>query len=72
MNWDTRFKIVKGICQGIYFLHKLPEPIIHLDIKPQNILLDNNMVPKISDFGLSRLFGEDKTRMNTQNVVGSM
>jgi serine/threonine protein kinase len=69
MDWDTRFKIIKGICQGLRFLHRIP--IIHMDLKPENILLDDNMVPKIADFGLSRLFGQEQTRMNTQNVVGS-
>ncbi|TVU25874.1 hypothetical protein EJB05_28389 [Eragrostis curvula] len=69
MNWETRFKIIKGICQGLCFLHKIP--IVHMDLKPENILLDDNMVPKIADFGLSRLFGQDQTRQRTQNVVGS-
>uniref|UniRef100_A0A0D3HJT3 Protein kinase domain-containing protein n=1 Tax=Oryza barthii TaxID=65489 RepID=A0A0D3HJT3_9ORYZ len=58
-----------GVCEGLHFLHKGSErPIIHLDIKPSNILLDDNMVPKIADFGLSRLLGEEQTRVCTQNV----
>ncbi|KAI4997729.1 hypothetical protein ZWY2020_053071 [Hordeum vulgare] len=69
MAWDTRFKIIKGICDGLLFLQRIP--IIHMDLKPQNILLDDNMTPKIADFGLSRLFGQEQTRANTQNVVGS-
>ncbi|XP_048569856.1 cysteine-rich receptor-like protein kinase 36 [Triticum urartu] len=69
MAWDTRFKIIKGICNGLLFLHRIP--IIHMDLKPENILLDDNMNPKIADFGLSRLFGQEQTRANTQNVVGS-
>ncbi|RCV37776.1 hypothetical protein SETIT_8G089300v2 [Setaria italica] len=71
-DWKTCFKIIKGICQGLHFLHKeMDRPIIHLDLQPANILLDDNMVPKISDFGLSRLFGEEQTRINTINVVGA-
>ncbi|XP_037424389.1 cysteine-rich receptor-like protein kinase 40 [Triticum dicoccoides] len=69
MAWDVCFKIIKGICDGLHFLHSIP--LIHMDLKPQNILLDDNMTPKISDFGLSRLFGKEQTRANTQNVVGS-
>jgi len=73
MDWDTRFKIVKGICKGLHFLHKeMDQPVVHMDLKPENILLDDNMVPKIADFGLSRLFGQEQTRMHTQNVVGSL
>lgn len=71
INWDTRFKIIKGICKGLHFLHKLDIPIIHMDLKPENILLDDNMVPKIADFALSRVFGEEQTRLCTQRVVGS-
>jgi serine/threonine protein kinase len=73
IDWDTRFKIVKGICKGLHFLHKeMDGPVVHMDLKPENILLDDNMVPKIADFGLSRLFGQEQTRMHTQNVVGSL
>jgi serine/threonine protein kinase len=46
-------------------------PIYHLDLKPANILLDNNMVPKIADFGLSRFITEEKT-MITKNLVGTL
>uniref|UniRef100_A0ACD6A678 Uncharacterized protein n=1 Tax=Avena sativa TaxID=4498 RepID=A0ACD6A678_AVESA len=70
-DWDTRFKIIKGICQGIHFLHTLDIPIIHMDLKPESILLDANMVPKIADFALSRVFGQEQTRICTQTVVGS-
>ncbi|XP_051198533.1 cysteine-rich receptor-like protein kinase 6 [Lolium perenne] len=69
MNWDTRFNIIKGICEGIHFIHSIS--VVHMDLKPQNILLDDNLEPKIADFGLSRFFGQEKTRMNTQTVVGS-
>ena len=71
IDWDIRFKLVKGICQGLLFLHKLKVPIIHMDLKPENILMDDNMVPKIADFGLARLFGEKATHIITQNVMGS-
>lgn len=69
LEWETCFKIIKGICQGLRFLHSMP--IVHMDLQPANILLDNNMVPKIADFGLSRFFGQEQTRMITQNVVGA-
>uniref|UniRef100_A0ACD6AES3 Uncharacterized protein n=1 Tax=Avena sativa TaxID=4498 RepID=A0ACD6AES3_AVESA len=71
IDWDTRFKIIKGICKGLHYLHKLDIPIIHMDLKPENILLDANMVPKIADFALSRVFGQEQTRLCTQTVVGS-
>ncbi|CAL4906089.1 unnamed protein product [Urochloa decumbens] len=72
LDWATRFKIIKGICQGLHFLHKgMDKPMLHMDLKPDNILLDENMAPKIADFGLSRLFGTEQTRMHTLNVVGA-
>jgi len=70
LNWSISFKIIQGICQGLQFLHELQRPIIHMDLKPGNILLDDNLMPKIADFGLSRLFGEEQTRTLTLNVVG--
>jgi len=72
LNWLTRFKIIKGICQGIKYLREgLKSPVMHLDLKPGNILLDQAMVPKIADFGLSRLFGEENT-IKTISSVGTM
>lgn len=60
-----------GICEGLSYLHGgLEEPILHLDLKPANILLDNNMVPKIADFGVSRPFGGSHTH-TTKVCVGS-
>uniref|UniRef100_A0ACD5YCR2 Uncharacterized protein n=1 Tax=Avena sativa TaxID=4498 RepID=A0ACD5YCR2_AVESA len=68
--WRTCYKIIKGICAGLQYLHE--NNIIHLDMKPANILLDNNMIPKVTDFGLSRCFAENQTREITKNIFGSM
>lgn len=68
-DWSIRFTIIKGICDGLRCMHMIP--IVHMDLKPENIWLDNKMVAKIANFGLSRLLGQDKTRQNTGNVVGS-
>ncbi|XP_066361555.1 receptor like protein kinase S.2-like, partial [Miscanthus floridulus] len=73
IDWATCFKIIKGICQGLYVLHcTLDRPLVHMNLMPDNIWLDDNMVPKIVEFALSRLFGEEQTRMFSQNVVGSL
>ncbi|KAL6596992.1 hypothetical protein ACP70R_047126 [Stipagrostis hirtigluma subsp. patula] len=75
LDWDTRYKIIEGICYGLHYLHeewKVNTPIIHMDLKPPNILLDDNMVPKIADFGLSRLFGEEQTRTCTTSCEGTL
>ena len=68
-------KIIQGICYGLRYLHEewqLNAPIVHMDLKPANILLDNNMVPKIADFGLSRLFSEEKTWTCTISRNGTL
>jgi len=73
IDWDTRFKIIKGICQGLHFLHnnkELDGSLVHMNLVPNSIWLDDNWVPKIADFGLSRLFGKEQTRMYTVNVKG--
>lgn len=70
-DWNTRYGIIKGICKGLKYLHEeLERPFYHLDLKPGNVLLDENMVPKIADFGLSRFFGDDKTRV-TNSCIGT-
>jgi len=62
LDWHARYQIINGICEGLHHLHK-ENNIIHMDLKPSNILLDDQMVPKIIDFGLSRL--DDKSRTMT-------
>ena len=66
-----RYTIIKGICNGLKYLHEeLKPPIFHLDLKPSNILLDKNMIPKIADFGLSRFFNEEKSHI-TNSPIGT-
>ena len=72
LDWHMRFKIIKGICEGLKYMHKdLEEPIYHFDLKSDNILLDKDMVPKIADFGLSKIFNEELTR-TTQSPLGTL
>ncbi|XP_021292305.1 cysteine-rich receptor-like protein kinase 10 [Herrania umbratica] len=72
LDWRTRFQIVTGIARGLLYLHEeAPERIIHRDIKSSNILLDQHLNPKISDFGLARLFPGDDTHVNTFKISGT-
>uniref|UniRef100_A0A8R7PMR1 Protein kinase domain-containing protein n=1 Tax=Triticum urartu TaxID=4572 RepID=A0A8R7PMR1_TRIUA len=71
-GWRTRYAIIKGICNGLKYLHEeLKPPIFHFDLKPANILLDKNMIPKIADFGLSRFFKEEKSH-STNSPIGTL
>ncbi|CAI0555653.1 unnamed protein product [Linum tenue] len=65
-NWYTRTQIAYSVARGLVYLHdECSTQIIHCDIKPQNILLDEGMIARISDFGLSKLMKADQTRTTT-------
>src|SRR5664279_5729014 len=62
LTWQVRTLIIGEICRALLFLHSNnPNPIVHGDLKPANILLDANLVSKLSDFGISRLLIESNT-----------
>ena len=64
LSWDLRFRVAIGTARGIAYLHEeCRDCIIHCDIKPENILLDSDYTPKVSDFGLAKLLGRDFSRV---------
>uniref|UniRef100_A0A0E0G6H9 non-specific serine/threonine protein kinase n=1 Tax=Oryza nivara TaxID=4536 RepID=A0A0E0G6H9_ORYNI len=72
LAWDARYKIICGIARGLVYLHDESRvKVIHRDLKPSNILLDMDLNPKISDFGLASVFEGDHTNHITRRVAGT-
>ncbi|KAI4368597.1 hypothetical protein MLD38_017139 [Melastoma candidum] len=66
-SWHKRVEIAQGVARGLSYLHdECGTQMIHCDIKPQNVLLDDSLVAKISDFGLAKLLVTDQTRTMTE------
>ncbi|KAM1059285.1 hypothetical protein TB2_023590 [Malus domestica] len=72
LDWGKRFQIIEGITQGVLYIHKYSRlKIIHRDLKASNILLDEAMNPKISDFGMAKIFRMNQIEANTNRIVGT-
>ncbi|XWS10932.1 hypothetical protein CRYUN_Cryun38cG0040900 [Craigia yunnanensis] len=69
-RWQARRNICIGVAKGLAFLHEEVRPHIHRDIKASNILLDKSLMPKISDFGLAKVFPDNLTHIST-SVTGT-
>ncbi|GJN03453.1 hypothetical protein PR202_ga20903 [Eleusine coracana subsp. coracana] len=71
VNWSSRVQIIEGVARGLHYLHE--QDIVHMDVKPANILLDSDMNPKIADFGLAvRLDHDDNEITRGNSLRGTM
>jgi len=73
LNWRKRYEIIIGIARGLLYLHQDSKlTIIHRDLKTSNILLDSQLNPKISDFGVARIVEGDHSSITTEEIAGTM
>ncbi|KAL8486885.1 hypothetical protein ACS0TY_023541 [Phlomoides rotata] len=73
LSWERKYEIAVGVARGIEYLHiGCNIQILHFDIKPHNILLDHNFTPKITDFGLAKIFSTDKKMVTMTAVRGTI
>nr|XP_048330647.1 rust resistance kinase Lr10-like [Ziziphus jujuba var. spinosa] len=73
LNWETMQDITLGIANGVEYLHQgCDQRILHFDIKPNNVLLDNDFTPKISDFGLAKLCSKDQSLVSMTTARGTL
>ncbi|KAL3531794.1 hypothetical protein ACH5RR_005315 [Cinchona calisaya] len=72
LNWNERFRVIKGVASGLFYLHEEWEQVvIHRDVKASNVLLDGEMNGRLGDFGLARLY-DHGTVPQTTHVVGTL
>jgi serine/threonine protein kinase len=73
LSWERRYKIIRDIARGLLYLHEDSRlQIVHRDLKISNILLDEEMNPKITDFGIAKLFDANQTDGTTKTVIGTL
>ncbi|KAK9274722.1 hypothetical protein L1049_021973 [Liquidambar formosana] len=73
LDWKKRVQIIEGVTQGLVYLQEYSRlTILHRDLKASNILLDNDMKPKISDLGMAKIFEKDDHETNTRRIVGTL
>lgn len=73
LGWEKRLRIIGGVADGLLYLHKHSRVrVIHWDLKSSNILLDKELSPKISDFGLAKIFRPNTLEGNSKRVVGTL